>query len=513
MLDESVNAARARLATAERDFGAPKEPTGGAAARARAPDASSGSDSRGVLNAAQEHELQRLRDGAARALQAEEKEHVAALERLRHDGNVKAFDAKEEAEQQREQVRQDAREHVERWTKGELAQIEASTRHEAKTSAHLSAHLLTLKRIAARAWAAQRCARRAQEADHKRDAAERNALRAHAEALRERIESRWSALGTAASHSVGVLQQVEAASEPSAEVVAFYRTELSQLRAAAPLLHRLKRRVPLRRRLRVLEEALQNPARVALVLRNPVARAALRSEGIFLSEPGHVTGMGAEGMQQMEAEQEGELRSQFLGTAQQLKNLTDALVQGLELFERTFGVPFVNPATGTTVVEELRRENVEDDQVQIEARELLAVRQVELPAGAGAGDGEGGEGDEGSGDGGHAAGQGAAMHRMNVEHESVHGWLSGHGAPVSVANVRSRSDLAVASLYAELDRTQPFNDEDEEDDEGQEAALREQLRRVDEQHAGRLNRKMLDAKVSSSKSKSKRARRGVSKSK
>ena len=102
---------------------------------------------------------------------------------------------------------------------------------------------------------------------------------------------------------------------------------------------------------------------------------------------------------------------------------------------------------------------------------------------------------------------------MNVEHESVHGWLSGHGAPVSVANVRSRSDLAVASLYAELDRTQPFNDEDEEDDEGQEAALREQLRRVDEQHAGRLNRKMLDAKVSSSKSKSKRARRGVSKSK
>ena len=128
MLDESVNAARARLATAERDFGAPKEPTGGAAARARAPDASSGSDSRGVLNAAQEHELQRLRDGAARALQAEEKEHVAALERLRHDGNVKAFDAKEEAEQQREQVRQDAREHVERWTKGELAQIEASTR-------------------------------------------------------------------------------------------------------------------------------------------------------------------------------------------------------------------------------------------------------------------------------------------------------------------------------------------------------------------------------------------------
>ena len=80
----------------------------------------------------------------------------------------------------------------------------------------------------------------------------------------------------------------------------------------------------------------------------------------------------------------------------------------------------------------------------------------------------------------------------------MHGWLSGHGTPTSVANVRSRSDLAVASLYAELDRTQPYNDEDEEGSDGQEAALREQLRRVDEQHAGRLNRKMLASSMFSS---------------
>ena len=63
MLDESVNAARARLATAEREFGVSGNGHGDRVeGRARTQSLDASSDTRRVLNSVQELELQRMRD-------------------------------------------------------------------------------------------------------------------------------------------------------------------------------------------------------------------------------------------------------------------------------------------------------------------------------------------------------------------------------------------------------------------------------------------------------------------